>query len=123
MIMTERGRRSHLPGQLRPLYSQRSYEQPRTTFPSWNGIWEMISLRTHNKPDQKKLVRQNRTLLKEFFDARYDIAVGNGDEKLKKFLEEHYSSDENSKEEKLIKELEPYTTYIRDSFPKPTPRK
>lgn len=95
-----RGRRSHLPGQLRPL------EQPRATIPSWDETWKMLQLMTNdNVEGENDLINKNRKALKQAYDAWFDWATGKGRAKLDKFAK---------RSAKKLDELGLYTSFIRN---------
>lgn len=105
-----------LPGRLKPLSERR----PAVTLTSWETISKKLELMTHNNHDgdNRKLIRANRALLKEIYEAWYNVAAGKGRERLDE-LTRKYDTDENSPDynPKLLDNLAPFTTIIRDSFP------
>ena len=78
----------------------------------------MLELRTHNTPELNQFFLAHRDVIKEFYDARYEKAVGKGDEKLKRFIRK-YDTNEKSKfyNPELIDRLQLHFTIVRDSFP------
>ncbi len=101
--MTERGRRSHLPGQLRPL------EQPTVTIPSWEETWGMLELMTNDNSDGRNdYIKKHQKEIRQAYDGWYDLAVGKGRSKLDKFAKRT--------SEKRLDELAPYTAFIRNKI-------
>lgn len=93
-------------------------EQPAVTLTSWDTISNMLEIRTHNTPEANDLFRENRQLLKLFYDGWFDVAAGRGRKKLNK-LSRQYTQNTKSKyyNPELIDQLGPFISTIRDSFP------
>jgi hypothetical protein len=104
------------------VHVRREKEEQRRQFhavPTWETTAQMLEQRTHSFYDLNQMFRDNRFVLKEFYDARYDIAVGKGSTRLNDFTRK-YTQIEESKtyNPELIDRLSPLFTLIRDSFPK-----
>lgn len=99
-------------------------EQSPFIIPSWATVSGMIDLRTHNNSLLNDLFHNNRTVLKEYYDARYAKAIGKGDKKLNSFIRK-YDSNPKSKfyNPELLTRLSPLTIMVRDSFPVSKPRR
>lgn len=93
-------------------------EQPLVTLTSWDTVSNMLELRTHNTPQANDLFRENRQLLKLFYDGWFDVAAGRGRKRLEK-LSKQYTENKKSKyyNPELIDKLGPLISAIRDSFP------
>lgn len=106
-----------LPGRLKPLKERRP-ERPYTTLPSWDIISKKLEIMTYSNYDLLFLFQNNREVLKDYFDARSDIAMGKGREKLEAFTK-NYTENETSNlyNPELIDKLSPLITVVRDSFP------
>lgn len=111
--------RYSLPGRLKPLKERRP-EQPSTTLPSWETVIGKLDLITRNNQDDsdRKLIRKNRALLKDSYDAWFDVAAGLGRKKLNEFTRK-YVTDDTSPDynPERIDTLARFITTIRDSFP------
>jgi hypothetical protein len=92
----------------------------RFALPSWENIQQKIEQRTYNDSALFSLTFRYRSVLKEYFDARYAKASGQGSEKLELFLAK-YNQDEEKRN--LTEKLKIPLTIIRDSFPTPKLRK
>lgn len=104
------------------VHVRREKEEARRKFqpvPTWETMSGILELRTHNFYDLDELYQKNRFILKEFYEARYDIAVGKGSTRLNEFMKK-YTQNEKAKSynPELIDSLSPLFTIIRDSFPK-----
>lgn len=99
--MSPESRRSHLPGQLRPLN-----ERPAVTIPSWEETRGMLELLTHNNSEENEFVKNHQKDLRQAYDGWYDLATGKGRAKLDKFSKR--------KSGKRLDELGPYTSFIRN---------
>jgi hypothetical protein len=104
------------------VHVRREKEEARRQFqpvPTWETTSGLLELRTHNFYELDELYQNNRFILKEFYEARYDIAVGRGSTKLNDFMKK-YTLNEKAKSynPELIDRLSPLFTMIRDSFPK-----
>lgn len=111
------------------LHVRREKAEERRQFhpiPSWETVSGMLELRTYNNDELHELYLDldNRIILKEFYDTRYDMAVGKGPKRLNRFIRK-YTTDKKSKfyNPDLIDKLKPHLHIIRDSFPRIPTRK
>lgn len=56
--------------------------------PSWGNLYSTMDQRTHNNPSQNDLLRDNRLLLRDYYDAVITSAKGSY-RKMRKFKKEH----------------------------------
>lgn len=111
--------RYSLPGRLKPLRERRT--QPlsqeeriaRFAIPSWKDIEEIIENNMHNNSNLYTLSLRHRTVLRQFYDARYAIATGEGKKLYGRFL------DKYGEREGLMVSLTPHFTLIRDKISPP----
>ncbi len=102
------------PGMLRPLAERRS-AQPPTTLPGWGQTWDVLMIRLHNHPDFRDEVRDQRPIVREFYDARFALAQGDPT-KLNTFVETRIAKGSETYDPK-IERLMPVFDAISDRFP------
>ena len=113
----------YLPGRLKPLKERRaqslSQEErvARFAIPSWENMEGIIENNMHNNPDLYTLSLKHRGVLRQFFNARYAIATGQGKELYETFL------DKYEEKETLMASLTPHFTLIRDKVSPPHQKK
>ena len=108
-------------GMLKPLSERKTITtQERVdqfAIPSWEDMEGILELRTHNDPELFTLSIRHRSVLRDFYYARYAIATGEGKKRLEKFGEKYY------RREKLMNDLTPHFTLIRDIISPPKTKK
>lgn len=113
----------YLPGRLKPLKERRarplSQEEKiaRFAIPSWETMEGIIESNMHNAPELYTLSLKHRRVLRQFYDARYAIATGEGRKRYETFLEKY------GEREKLMTSLTPHFTLIRDKISPPHPKR
>jgi hypothetical protein len=97
--------------------SAEKLEQPATTLTSWDTTFRILRLMTDSNRRRSRFVQDHREILQHFYDAYFDMAAGNGEEKLDT-LNWHYTNRESQAyNPRLFRQLKPYVSVIRARFP------
>lgn len=113
----------YLPGRLKPLRER--ITQPldqeeriaRFAIPSWENMEGIIENNMHNNLNLYTLSLKHRGVLRQFYDARYAIATGEGRKLYETFL------DKYGEKATLMTSLTPHFTLIRDKISPPHQKK
>ena len=83
--------------------------------PTWDGVYQLLQDQFRYSPQLNQRLLENSSILKEFYEARLEIAQGQGSVKLNKFIDA-YDRDPKSKtyNPDLISDLSPFFVRIRD---------
>lgn len=100
-----------------------SPERPTTTLPSWETVSGIIDLMTKNNHRNSRLIHAHQQLLKNFYDAWFDVAAGNGRENLDTLTQQYTDKESPAYNPRLLDQLGPYISIIRNSFPQFRPRR
>lgn len=92
-------------------------EQPSTTLPSWETMIGKINLMTKNNHRRSRFIHRHQQLLRSFYDAWFDVATGNGREKLNTLTDQYANKESPTYNPRLLDQLGPYTSVIREGFP------
>ena len=74
-----------LPSEVDPAEARRI----RMAIPSWETVDQSLKIRTHNDQHLRILYQRHGTVLKEYYEAQYDVVSKKGSDRLNDFVEKY----------------------------------